>query len=217
MSNCCVTSKPEESAGKFFSRMSRRYAKRFRKGGLERSQQYLLEGIRKEPIAAKELLDIGCGVGSLHMTLLQEGARRAMGVDVSEGMIRQAEALAKELHLAEKTEYRLGDFVEQAGEIREADVTMLDKVVCCYENHESLIAASAAKTRSIYALSYPNDNILVEAVFRIQIFFAQLFRFAFHPFWHDWNEIHHSILAKGFQRIYSNSTFVWQVSVYRRV
>ncbi len=40
------------------------------KAELEKLQRYLLEGVRKEPFASKEILDMGCGVGALHMTLL---------------------------------------------------------------------------------------------------------------------------------------------------
>src|SRR5450759_771323 len=133
MSSCCSVSIDNEPINKFFSRWSMRYAKRFRKGGLEKTQRYILEGIRKEPVAAKRILDIGCGVGSLHLTLLKEGAAVATGVEISEGMISQARKLAEDFQLQDRTNYVLGDFVREAPSIREADVTMLDKVLCCYE------------------------------------------------------------------------------------
>ena len=217
MSGCCGTSDGSESINKFFSRSSKRYAKRFRKGGLEKTQRYILEGVGRESVAAKRILDIGCGVGSLHLTLLMEGAASATGVDISEGMISQAKKFAEEFQFQDRASYVLGDFVRKAPSLQAADVTILDKVVCCYEDYELLISASTAKTSSIYALSHPRQTMVMESIFKLQIFVDRLIRAAFHPFWHDWTAIHKLILSKNFELIYSNSTIAWQVLVYRRV
>ncbi|MBI4430071.1 MAG: class I SAM-dependent methyltransferase, partial [Ignavibacteriales bacterium] len=155
MTSCCQTNPAQEGTNKFFSRWSKKYAKQFRKGKLEKVQKHLLEGVRTEPVASKEILDIGCGVGSLHLTLLAEGAARATGVDISEGMLDQAKKFSEQRKLEEKTWYVLGDFVHKADEIQPADITLLDKVVCCYENVEALVQQSASKTRRVYAFSHP--------------------------------------------------------------
>lgn len=215
MSTCC-SSGAGEPTNRFFSRKSKGYAKSFRKSGLEKTQRYLLEGVRKEPFASKDILDIGCGVGVLHMTLLLEGAASATGIDISEGMLQQAKKLSEENHLDDKTRYVLGDFVGESGMMKEADITFLDKVVCCYENYASLIERSAAKTKTIYAISHPKKNLLMQSLFKFQIFISKLFRGSFYPFWHDWNDVHRIILGQGFQLIYSNSTIAWQVLVYKR-
>ena len=217
MNDCCHPSQTSEPANRFFSRWSKRYAKRFRKGGLDKEQRYLLDGIRRSGGAKGELLDIGCGVGSLHLTLLREGAVAATGVDISEGMLAQAKKIAEEYQLKEKTNYILGDFVQEAEAIRDADVTMMDKLVCCYEDYHALIETSASKTKRILALTHPRENFMMMSIFKLQIFFSKLFRAAFHPFWHDWTEIRRLIEAKGFHQVYSNSTISWQVLVYERV
>ncbi len=36
--------------------------------------------------------------------------------------------------------------------MKEADITFLDKVVCCYEDYGALIERSKEKTKTIYAL-----------------------------------------------------------------
>ena len=175
-----------------------------------------MEGVRKEPFASKEILDIGCGVGALHITLLREGADAATGIDISEGMLQQAKKLAEENHLEDKTRYILGDFVRESEMIKEADITFLDKVVCCYDDYRTLIERSTAKTKTIYALSHPKNSLLMELIFKLQIFILKFSHGSFHPFWHDWDEVHRIILGQGFQLMYSNSTIAWQVLVYRR-
>ena len=61
-----------------------------------------MEGVRKEPFASKEILDIGCGVGALHITLLHEGAAAATGIDISEGMLQQAKKSQRKIILRER-------------------------------------------------------------------------------------------------------------------
>jgi hypothetical protein len=100
--------------------------------------------------------------------------------------------------------------------IKEADITFLDKVVCCYEDYGTLIERSTAKTKTIYALSHPKNSLLMELIFKLQIFILKFSHGSFYPFWHDWDEIHRIILGHGFQLMYSNSTIAWQVLVYRR-
>jgi len=217
MPSCCQAETRSEGTNKFFSRWSKKYARRFRKGKLEKVQKHLLEGIRKESVAETEILDIGCGVGSLHLTLLAEGAAKATGVDISEGMLEQAKKFSGQRSLQTKTSYILGDFVQKAAEIETADITLLDKVVCCYDDVETLVRKSAEKTRRIYAFSHPRQSFLMKALFKTQIAFCNLFRSSFRPYWHDWAWVRGLVAGQGFQLVYENATIAWQVAVYKRL
>jgi 2-polyprenyl-3-methyl-5-hydroxy-6-metoxy-1,4-benzoquinol methylase len=192
------------------------YARRFRKRGLERMQKIFLDGLRGNGIEGKEVLDIGCGVGALHLTLLKDGAAKATGVDISEGMIDNAKKLAHELGVTSRANYVVGDFVQVSGVVSQADVTMLDKSVCCYENIGALICTSTAKTRNLYALSHPKENLFMKFAFKGHILLAKLFRWKFRPFWHDWKKLREDIQHLGFELIYSNATPMWQVLVFKR-
>lgn len=217
MSSCCDTSEGCTGVNRFFSRRSKHYARRFAKKGLERTQQYLIEGVKRKPIAAKEVLDIGCGVGALHLTLLNQGAARSIGVEMSEGMIAEAKRLASESGVGERTQYIVGDFVELADSLTESDITLLDKVVCCYERLDDLIEKSTARTKSIYALSHPKDNALMKIVFKTQMLLARFLGWSFCPFWHDWVEMKNMIVSRGFRLLYENSAIAWQVLVFQRI
>ncbi|HTP13108.1 MAG TPA: methyltransferase domain-containing protein [Bacteroidota bacterium] len=216
MESCCRMEQRSEGASEVFTRQSKRYARKFKRRGLERVQKLMLAGVRAEQVEGKEVLDIGCGVGALHLTLLQEGAARSTGIDVSEGMIDHARTLAGTLGVGSRAEYVVGDFVEKAAEVQEADITILDKFICCYEDPETLIEASTAKTKKLYALSHPKENLMMEFIFKSQIAMAKLFRWKFHPFWHDWKRIRENIQRRGFALVYSGATPMWQVLVYRR-
>lgn len=217
MSYCCRSSVTCKGTNEFFSRFSRRYAKQFRKKGLEKIQKFLLEGVRLEPVQSKRILDIGCGVGALHLTLLQEGASYAVGVDAAEGMLEKARQLAQELGFATRSELMLGDFVELAEHIGEADITLMDKVVCCYGDLENLVRVAASKTRDILAVTHPHDCPLVRTFYKLGITLLEWFNAHFHPFWHNWQNMDALIRSLGFEPVYSNRTFLWQARVYRRI
>jgi len=214
--NCC-TSPQCSGTNDFFSKWARRYAKRFRKKGLEKVQRLLLDGIRKETVREKNILDIGCGVGSLHLTLLQEGAAGAMGIDVAEGMLEKAREFSSTLGLQEKVSYRHGDFVELADSLPDADITVLDKVVCCYGDLDRLLEKSLGKTKRIYGIVHPRNNFLVGGMFKLQISILKLFRAKFHPFWHDWELMNQKIAQHGFRLLYQKPTLAWNVAVFQRV
>ncbi|MFA5833297.1 MAG: methyltransferase domain-containing protein [Bacteroidota bacterium] len=216
MPNCCSTPSISESTGKFFSKRSKRYARSFRKGKLERIQHYLIEEICKEGLEGKTILDIGSGVGKLHLTLLRRGASFATGVDMSEEMIGHAKAFAKNFSVEQKTSYQHGDFLNIAGSIASADITMLDKVICCYEDLEGLISLSAKKTNTIYALIFPSNTFIVHLIFTLEIAFAKLFRSGFRPYWHEWNNVQTILTKQGFTRSYSRTMMLWQAAIYRR-
>ena len=213
MSCCCVSS---GGIGKFFGHFARRYRRRHERRGFETTQRQLLEGLHQAEVAGSRLLEIGCGVGYLHRQLLRDGAMRALGVDISEAMLVQARELARAAGLADRAEYRQGDFVELAGDIGSVDVTVLDKVVCCYPDAEALVTKSLAKTRRVYALTYPRDHLLNRVGVRVLGLLLWLVRSTFRSYVHDPRRIEGWIAAAGFKKRYENQTVIWLTQVYVR-
>ena len=197
--------------------MSACFDRQYKKHGLEKIQHYLLDGLRSELPSGSTVLDIGCGVGALHLTLLQEGASGAIGVEISEGMLEKARRHAMDLGMADKTIYLLGDVVDRESEVRESDVAMLDKVVCCYPDPGALLSTSLRKTKHLLTITHPRNNFLAAVLFKSHIALARLFRLSFYPFWHDWEALHESIVSRGFELLHARSTPVWQARVYKRI
>jgi len=152
MSCCCPHSK---SGGRIFSFFARSYRRRFTKKGFEPSQQQLIKGLEKVGYQETSLLEVGSGVGYLHQVLLQQGAKSAVGIDLAPEMLKEAQTWADEKGLTERVQYIQGDFIDLLNQVDAADITILDKVVCCYPHAELLINSSTAKTNRVYALTYP--------------------------------------------------------------
>ena len=216
MSCCCVSSEAIRGTNKFFSKQAKSYVRKFHKRGLAKEQRYLLEGILLSPIAGRTVLEIGCGVGALQLTLLKYGALSALGVDISEGMIEAAEELSRELGFTKQTLYRIGDFVRVNEEIPDADIVILDKVVCCYADIVELLKKSCGKSRSILALSYPRPKAFVKLMFLVPILLRKLLKWPFHPYWHDWSRMVQKIEEAGFEQVYERETIVWTVRVFEK-
>jgi magnesium-protoporphyrin O-methyltransferase len=216
MASCCTSTAQCDGTNRFFTRWSKKYAKDYKKKGLAKEQRLLLEGVRAVPVRNATILDIGCGVGALHHALLKEGAARSVGVDAAEGMVEQAKLMAEQLGVQDRTEYHHADFLAIAASLEESDITLMDKVVCCDERLDELIDASSQKTRRVLGLTHPKNSFFIRVAFKMQIAFAKLFRWKFHPYWHDWARMQKEILQKRFTLKYESSTLVWTILVFQR-
>jgi ubiquinone/menaquinone biosynthesis C-methylase UbiE len=57
-----------------------------------------------------EVLDVGCGPGRYALALAKEGARRVVGVDFAEEMIKIARSESDRLELADRCEFHVAEF-----------------------------------------------------------------------------------------------------------
>ena len=101
----------------------------YRKNGLGARALVLVEFLQQRGLEGKTVLDIGSGIGALHMELLLAGAERATGVDASPTNIAAARTLAQEMGVADRVEERQGDFVELQEGIPAADIVTLDRAI----------------------------------------------------------------------------------------
>jgi SAM-dependent methyltransferase len=204
------------AAARFFSWFARRSGRHYRKKGLGKLQQELASAIEEAGIEGVSLLDIGCGVGYLHQSLLRHGAAKATGIDLSEKMLSEARALAVEQSLEDRADYILGDFVTIAGDLPGADVTILDKVVCCYPDAKTLVERSLEKSGKIYALTYPRAHLLNRITTSVEAFCFKLIRCDFRPYVHDPESIERWIEARGFRKRREHMSWIWLMQVYVR-
>lgn len=216
MSCHCVVSDCILGTDRFFTKFSKKYLKRYRRRGLAKEQKYLIEGITMTDIAGKSILDIGCGIGGIHLEMLKHGASMAVGVEISQGMIEAAKQLSKEMGFDSKTRHLHGDFLEMDENIPRADITILDKVICCYENVDELITKSAQKTQSIYGLSFPRPHWMIKFIFNLPILAGKILRWKFRPYWHDWIAVLAMIQKLGFTQRYNRNTFLWSVYIFEK-
>jgi magnesium-protoporphyrin O-methyltransferase len=188
--------------------------RRYRRKGLDDNQKQIVETLESLGLEGVSLLEVGCGVGALHQTLLEKGAATAMGIDLAPRMLELAGKRAREHHLEQRTVYKSGDFVEISDTLEAADITILDKVVCCYPAPRELIAAVIACTRGAIALTYPRKHFIGEIFNHIWNFGFFLFRSDFRGFVHDPQLVQQLIETRGFHRVFDHDSIMWHTQVY---
>jgi len=176
----------------------------------------LIEALCRIGIESKSLLDVGCGIGSVHLTLLNRGASSAQGVEISEAMLEESRKLAGEMGLETRVRYHRGDIVYSNGSLELSDVSIVDKVVCCYPDFELLLGKLVSKTRTCVAISYPRDSWLSRLVFKGMQRLGTFLRWSFHPYYHEPIAIDGVLAAKGFEERFNGVTIIWQAKVFLR-
>ncbi|HET7567060.1 MAG TPA: methyltransferase domain-containing protein [Gaiellaceae bacterium] len=154
----CCTPPPREYRRLFNRRIARHDAKRYRRRGLPASARGLLE--LAGDVRGATVLDVGGGIGTLGLELLEGGAARATTVELSSGYEDAAAALLAEHHLGDRVERRVGDFVEEAGLVEPHDLVVMHRVVCCYPDADALVARAAEHARGRLLLTYPRERAL---------------------------------------------------------
>ena len=202
--------------GRCFGHFSRRYTRRYERRGLEATQKQLVAGLEAIGFDGRSLLEIGCGVGYLHQHLLLRGAATAGGVDLAEAMLAEARSLAARQGLAERVRYVPGDFQVMAPELDTSDITLLDKVVCCYPDGLGLMAAAIGRTKQACALTLPRRHWFNRAAAHLGAWLFQIVGSGYRPFVHDPTAIDRQMRAAGFEPAFEARTMIWLTRIYRR-
>jgi len=210
---CCQADGIEELMG---PRMASGDLRRYRRRGPDKTTRRLLDAIIGEGVEGKNLLDIGGGVGVLQHELLKAGVKEAASVDASSAYLKAAQDEAKSQGHPDQIKQFHGDFVELAGEITNADIVTLNRVICCYDDMEKLVELSAQKAEMIYGVVYPPDHWLLKTLVRLEDLNHRIKRSQFRTFVHPTAAVEALIQDAGFERYYSHDNLFWQIHVYRR-
>lgn len=182
MSACCD---PREYDTIFTSRYARRTAGSYRRSGLDDTAERMVGFLASQGLDGATVLEIGGGVGGLHVELLRRGAGSAVNVELSTAYESEAELLLREWGLADRVDRRILDIAVDPQEVPVADVVVLHRVVCCYPDFAALLAAAANRTGRLMAFSYPRPRLLTRAETRFENFGYALRRRAFRTYVHS--------------------------------
>lgn len=201
----------------FDERVARHDLRRFRRRGPAGTTRVLVDALRAEGVEDAHVLDVGGGVGAVAFTLLDAGARQATLVDAARAYLDAAGDEASRRGVSDRFTARHGDFVEHAGVLPDADVTTLDRALCCYPDLANLVAASTARTRRVYGVVYPRGTPWTRAGIAVVNALLRLRGLGMRVFVHDPRAVQRHIRAAGFAQCFARAGLLWRVEVYRRV
>lgn len=190
--------------------------RRYRRRGPGKTSRLLVESITAEGVTGLSVLDIGGGLGAVHLGLLSAGAGQAVDVDASAGYLKAAKQEAARQGVAGRIRHLHGNFVDLAQEVTPADIVTLDRVICCYDDAQSLLDSSAAKARSILGLVYPIDSRLMRIARGLLNFLLRTLRKRFRIFVHSSAQVDAIAGSHGFLKRNYRKHGIWQVVVYAK-
>lgn len=161
MRGCCDPLGCERT---FTERFARHTAGRYRKRGLTKTEQRIVDIVTAHGVAGATVLEVGGGVGEIHVELLKRGAARAVSLELSSAYDEQAALLLADSGLTARADRRILDIAASPGSVEPADVVVLHRVVCCYPDYVALLGAVAEHARRLVVFSHPPRTVLARAV-----------------------------------------------------
>jgi len=210
-STCCGVSNVFDDA------KAREDLESYRRKGPSDSTVQLIDALRERAPTLDTLLDIGGGVGAIAHELLANGVMHATLVDGSASYLDAAREEGAHRSTNVRLELRKGDIVAIAADVGPADVVTLDKVVCCYEDMDALLAVSAERARRLYGIVYPRDDWWVRLFIAAENAVRRLKGNDFRGFVHANSAIDAALRRAGLTPRFNARGAWWIVAVYERV
>jgi 2-polyprenyl-3-methyl-5-hydroxy-6-metoxy-1,4-benzoquinol methylase len=194
----------------FGGRFARRMAGRYRRRGLDPTARKLVAFLERQGIEGAAVLEIGGGVGEIHLELLRRGAERAVNLELSPAYDADAARLAAEAGVQGRIERRMHDIAVDPDAIAPADVVVLHRVVCCYPDYERLLGAAAAHARRLLVFSHPRRNLLSRLIVGVENLGFRLARREFRVFAHPPAAMLAALREHGLEPRFADRGFAWE-------
>jgi arsenite methyltransferase len=105
-------------------------------GGYEATDELLGLGCIEQ---ARNVLNIGCGIGVASVYIARKYGCHVVGVDISEKMIEWSRRRAQEAHVEDKTEFRVADVLDLPFEADRFDLVFCESVLIFVEDKAQAI------------------------------------------------------------------------------
>jgi SAM-dependent methyltransferase len=213
----CICPTESRIARHFEVKVAERLAKSQDPGLLAVSQR-LRDALMPLGPTGRTVLELGCGRGGLLLDLVQAGAARATGVDLSSASINAARSRFDEAGLLDRADLSVGDAARVA--LEPHDWVILDRVICCYPDVERLLANTLPAAGHVYAFTVPTSRGWRGIIARLE----ELFENAWNTvrgrpcpgYVHDLGLIEERLAKAGFRLRQQDSERLWHIAVYER-
>jgi 16S rRNA G966 N2-methylase RsmD len=200
----------------FNDRFARQMASRYRKKGLGKTAQRVVDVIAANGLEGATVLEVGGGVGEIHIELLKRGAARATNLELSGAYEIQARQLLTDTGLTERVDRRIVDIAASPQDVETADIVVLHRVVCCYPDYAKLLGAVADHAHRQVVFSHPPRNLLSRVVVAAQNAMFRLRGREFRVFVHPPAAMRDVLTNRGMRPATMSSTTAWHVSTADR-
>ena len=151
----------------FKPRLARKSLERHRRKGLDDLERRMVAVASAGGLEGARVLEIGGGIGTLQSELLRAGAAEGEIVELVSAWEPYARELARERGIEDRTSFRVVDILESPESVEEADLVLLNRVVCCSPDGIALSGRAARLARRALVLSFPRDVLWVRVGLRL--------------------------------------------------
>lgn len=166
----------------------------------------------------RTVLELGCGRGGLLLGLVQAGAARATGLDLSPASIDEARHRFAEAQLSDRVHLSVGDAARVP--LEPHDWVILDAVICCYADVERLLGNTLPAARHLYAFTVPTSRGWRGVIARLDAWFENAWNTLRGPpcpgYVHDLDLIEERLATAGFRLRQRDHQRLWHIAVYER-
>ena len=172
--------------------------------------------LKSKDLEGADLLEVGGGIGAIQIELLKAGLEKTVNVELSSGYDDAAHVLAEEEGVEDRITRHIGDFVERQDQIENADVVVMNRVVCCYPWMERMMGAAVGKADRYLALVFPREKWWVKFGLASGNGWMALRRCDFRAFVHSPDAIESVATDAGFVVVHADNNIFWQALVLER-
>lgn len=212
MPDCCEPSGYEQL---FSPKNARRALRVYDRKGLNKMAKRVVAYLKSQGVEGHRVLEVGGGIGAVHVELLKAGAESAVNVELSGGYKKAAAELLRREGLAGRVEQRMGDFTE-ISEGMQADDVILNRVICCYPHMEKLMDAALSASSRHLGATFPRDRIVLRIIGGLENTYRRVRGVEFRAYLHSPQAILETARRAGFEVVFSDRDFMWHGVVFER-
>ncbi len=178
----------------------------------------ILDLVRDATLRRPSVMELGCGTGALGVALLEMGASRLTGVDLSPASIDMARRRAAAGGYGDVARCEVGNAAEASEEPH--DWVVLDRVICCYGDVDGLVGRAIALAGERIALSLPESRgwrgLVNRPLWALEYHGWDRWQGGCRGYVHDVRRIERRLADGGFRASGSERVGLWHIGVYDR-
>lgn len=132
-------------------------------------------------------------------------------LEISQNYEDEAARVLASSGMTERVTRRFVDVAQAPEQVDAADVVVLHRVVCCYQDFERLLAVAAGHARKTLAFSYPAVNLFNRLQFGAENLYRRLTGNDFRAFVHSPDAMLRAARSDGMEVAYRYHAIDWHV------
>jgi magnesium-protoporphyrin O-methyltransferase len=162
------------------------------------------------------VLEIGGGIGDLQIELVEAGAAHATNIEIIDTYESAAGTLIGERGFEQRIDRHISDFALEANAAPTADLVVMHRVICCYADPDTLVAAACEHSSDRVAITIPRESWWVKLSFATMNAWFRVRRIGFRAYVHPIERMTSVAASHGFHSTDEHHGRMWTSMILHR-